>query len=208
LSFVADTLYTTNRKVYVGGWPAGNEYFYGNMNDIRVTKGVARYTSNFDPRLLSQSPANRVTGLSTVGTPYIFRARSVNAVGSSQYSTSTTSAITILVAPSNLNVIPDSDKAYLSWTAPTSNNSAIRDYSIQYSADNGTTWTDHIHNASINTSIVVDGLTIGTNYSFRVAAINMAGVGSYVTSTAPVLTALREDNTYNKTRLLLHLDSN
>lgn len=208
LSFVADTLYTTNRKVYVGGWPAGNEYFYGHMNDIRVTKGVARYTSNFDPRTLPQAPANRVTGLSTVGTPYIFRARSVNVVGTSQYSTSTSSPITTLNAPSNFNVIPDSDKAYLSWTAPTPNNSAIRDYSVQYSSDNGITWTTYVHNASISTSIVVDGLTIGTSYSFRVAAVNMAGIGTYVSSASPALTALREDNTYNKTRLLLHLDSN
>lgn len=208
LSFLAETAYTTNRKVYVGGWPAGNEYFYGHMNDIRVTKGVARYTSNFDPRLLTQAPANRVTGLSTVGTPYTFRARAVNSIGSSQYSTSTSSAIATLSAPTNLNVIPDSDKAYLSWTAPSANNSAIRDYSVQYSSDNGNTWTDYIHNASISTSIVVDGLTIGTSYSFRVAAVNMAGIGTYVSSASPVLTALRQDNTYNKTRLLLHLDSN
>jgi titin len=178
------------------------------MNDIRVTKGVARYTSNFDPRTLPQAAANRVIGLSTLGTPYTFRARSVNSVGSSEYSSSTTSAITTLGAPSNLNIIIDSDKAYLSWTPPTSNNSAIRDYSIQYSSNNGNTWTDYVHSPSITTSIVVDGLTVGTSYSFRVAAVNMAGVGAYVTSASPVLTALREDNTYNKTRLLLHLDSN
>lgn len=208
LSFSADTLYTANRKVYVGGWAAGNEYFYGHMNDIRVTKGVARYTTNFDPRTLSQAPANRVIGLSTLGTPYTFRARSVNSVGSSEYSSSTTSAITTLGAPGNLSVIVDSDKAYLNWTAPTANNSAIRDYSIQYSSDNGNTWTNYTHDPSISTSIVVDGLIVGTSYSFRVAAVNMAGVGAYVTSASPALTALREDNTYNKTRLLLHLDSN
>lgn len=208
LSFVADTLYTANRKVYVGGWSAGNEYFYGNMNDVRVTKGVARYITNFDPRNLVQAPANRVSGLSTLGTPYIFRARSVNAIGSSSYSSSTTSAISVLGAPSDLNIIPDIDRAYLSWTAPTSNNSAIRDYSVQHSSNGGSTWTDYAHTPSIDTSIVVSGLVDSTNYLFQVAAINIAGTGNYVTSSSPVLTELRQDNTHNKTRLLLHLDSN
>ena len=211
LSFSGDTLYTTNRKVYVGGWPAsngGNDYFYGNMNDVRVTKGVARYTSNFDPRNLPQAPANRVNGLSTLGTPYIFRARSVNSVGSSEYSSSTTSAITTLAAPSNLNVITDDDRAYVSWTAPTANNSAIKDYAVQYKSDGESTWTNYAHTPSIDTSIMVSGLLVGTSYSFQVAAINIAGTGSYVSTASSVLTALRQDNTYNKTRLLLHLDSN
>jgi hypothetical protein len=208
LSFVADTLYTANRKIYVGGWPAGNEYFNGNMNDVRVTKGVARYTSNFDPRTLPQAPANRVTGLSTLGTPYSFRARSVNSIGSSDYSSSTTSVISTLGAPSNLNVITDDNRAYVNWTAPTANNSAIKDYAVQYKSDGESTWTNYAHTPSIDTSIMVSGLLVGTSYSFQVAAINIAGTGSYVSTTSSVLTALRQDNTYNKTRLLLHLDSN
>jgi hypothetical protein len=211
LSFVANALYNTNRKVYVGGWPAannGSDYFYGNMNDVRVTKGVARYTSNFDPRNLIQAPANRITGLSTLGTPYSFRARSVNSVGSSDYSSSTTSVISALGAPSNLHVITDDDRAFISWTAPTANNSAIKDYAIQYKPDGESTWTNYAHTPSIDTSIMVSGLLAGTSYSFQVAAINIAGTGSYVSTTSSVLTALRQDNTYNKTRLLLHLDSN
>jgi hypothetical protein len=208
LSFSADTIYTTNRKVRVGGWPVSNEYFYGNMNDVRVTKGVARYTSNFDPRTLPQAPANRVNGLSTLGTPYTFRARSVNSVGSSEYSSSTTSAITTLAAPSNLNVITDDDRAYVNWTAPSVNNSAIKDYAVQYKSDGESTWTNYAHTPSIDTSIMVSGLLVGTSYSFQVAAINIAGTGNYVSTTSSVLTALRQDNTHNKTRLLLHLDSN
>ena len=208
LSFSADTLYTANRKVYVGSWPNGNEYFTGNLSDVRVTKGVARYTSNFDPRNLPQAPANRVNGLSTLGTPYSFRARSVNSIGSSDYSSSTTSAITTLAAPSNLNVITDDDRAYVNWTAPSVNNSAIKDYVVQYKSDSESTWTNYVHTPSIDTSIMVSGLTVGTSYSFQVAAINIAGTGSYVSTASSVLTALRQDSTYNKTRLLLHLDSN
>jgi hypothetical protein len=211
LSFVANALYNTNRKVYVGGWPAannGSDYFYGNMNDVRVTRGVARYTSNFDPRTLPQAPANRVNGLSTLGTPYTFRARSVNSIGSSDYSSSTTSVISTLGAPSNLNVITDDNRAYVNWTAPTANNSAIKDYAVQYKSDGESTWTNYAHTPSIDTSIMVSGLTVGTSYSFQVAAINIAGTGNYVSTTSSVLTALRQDNTYNKTRLLLHLDSN
>jgi hypothetical protein len=90
----------------------------------------------------------------------------------------------------------------------TANNSAIKDYAVQYKSDGESTWTNYAHTPSIDTSIMVSGLLVGTSYSFQVAAINIAGTGSYVSTTSSVLTALRQDNTYNKTRLLLHLDSN
>lgn len=208
LSFNGDTSYTTDRKLYIGGWPAADDYFNGHMNDVRVTRGVARYTSNFDPRLLTQAPANRIYNLTTVGTPYVFRARAQNSAGFGSYGSAVSTAVSTLGAPTNLTVIPDNDKAYVTWSAPSPNNSAIRDYSIQYSTNGGTSWTNYSHTASIDTSIVVSGLANNTSYDFRVAAINIAGTGSYVTSSSPVLTALRQDNTYNKTRLLLHLDGN
>ena len=126
------------------------------------------------------------------------------------------------------------------FTAPTTsflaygpNSSSIRDYSVQYSSDAGSSWTAFSHSPSTNTLINVTGLNNGSNYVFRVAAVNLAGTGVYSTystgnigggggggsggSSIPVgggggsssiNVAPRTDNLYNKTRILLHLDSN
>ncbi|MFN4003318.1 MAG: LamG domain-containing protein [Hylemonella sp.] len=42
---------SSNRPLKIGLWDysAGNEWFNGYMDDIRITKGVARYSSNFTP---------------------------------------------------------------------------------------------------------------------------------------------------------------
>jgi DNA-binding beta-propeller fold protein YncE len=67
----------------------------------------------------------------------------------------------------------------LSWTVPTYPGAdPITDYSIEYSTNNST-WTAFPHTASIATSLAVTGLTNGTPYYFRVAAISAAGTGLY-----------------------------
>lgn len=206
LRFAGNANYVTNRTLCIGGWPTGDEYFYGHMNDVRITKGVARYDGEFDTLTMTQAPANRISNL-TPTTPYIFRSRAQNVVGGGPYSENTTPLAT-LGAVTNLVAIPDDSVVYLSWTAPSVTNSAITDYSIQYSSDNGDTWNSFSHTASKSTSIIVTGLTNSTNYIFRVAAINFAGVGTYSSNSSSITVAQRLDNTYNKTRLLLHLDTN
>jgi len=48
---LSNSLVTTTSNLNIGSFPpSGLPYpFYGNFNDIRITKGVARYTSNFTP---------------------------------------------------------------------------------------------------------------------------------------------------------------
>ena len=45
------SLMTTASNLYVGSYPSGTpkDPFTGNFQDVRITKGVARYTSNFTP---------------------------------------------------------------------------------------------------------------------------------------------------------------
>jgi hypothetical protein len=88
------------------------------------------------------------------------------------------------------------------------NSSTIRDYAVQYSSNAGSSWTTFSHSPSIDTLINVTGLNNGSDYIFRTAAINLAGTGVYSNNSSSISIAPRSDNLYNKTRILLHLDSN
>jgi hypothetical protein len=84
---------------------------------------------------------------------------------------------TALSATSNV-----STQSVLTWTVPARNGgSPIKDYVVQYStsatfASDVNTFTDGV-NAS--TGATVTGLTNGTTYYFRVAAVNSVGTGLY-----------------------------
>ena len=84
-------------------------------------------------------------------------------------------------APTSLLAARGSGQIGLSWTAPASNGgSAITDYVIQYLY--GGTWIPFVDGTSNTTSAIVTGLTNGTVYDFRVAAVNIAGQGNWSTS--------------------------
>jgi hypothetical protein len=86
-------------------------------------------------------------------------------------------------APTNLSATAGNQQVSLSWTAPLRNGGAsITDYAVQYSSDNGNTWTTFSDGTSSSTSATVTGLTNATAYKFRVAAINSAGTGQYTSA--------------------------
>ncbi|NDD05941.1 MAG: BspA family leucine-rich repeat surface protein, partial [Proteobacteria bacterium] len=82
-------------------------------------------------------------------------------------------------APTNLQGVATDSVVSLSWTAPSNGGSAITDYVIQYSSDNGSSWTTFSDDTSTSTTVIITGLTNGTAYAFRVAAKNSVGTGSY-----------------------------
>lgn len=117
---------------------------------------------------------------------------------------------TVLSATSHVN-----EQSVLTWTVPARNGgSPIKDYVVQYStsatfASAVTTFTDGV-NAS--TGATVTGLSNGTTYYFRVAAVNSVGTGAYSTISAgavpstipsapatPTVTALDSGDTINWT---------
>ena len=96
-------------------------------------------------------------------------------------------------APRDLAADAGDGSVSLSWVAPTSNGgSALTDYVIEYSTNNGSTWTVYADGAGTTTSETITGLTNGTGYRFRVKAVNAIGTGSAssatneVTPTAPM----------------------
>lgn len=196
-----------SNPLYVGTW--NNEYYGGYMSDVRVTKGFARYTSNFDINLLSRASSPTIRSLAGLASnsPYAFRVKAQNSIGFGDYS-NIAQIIVPQTSPTILSAIPDDSQAYISWDPPASGNSSIRDYAVQYSANGGASWTTFSHSASTNTLINVTGLNNASNYIFRVAAVNFAGTGVYSDNSSSITIAPRIDSLHNKTRLLLHLDSN
>ena len=141
---------------------------------------------------VSASTSSVVTGL-TNGTGYVFRVAAVNIGGIGAYSTPTTpitpSAIATVPAPPTAVTGTATDAAVLlSWTAPVTNGGAtISDYAVQYSSNGGTTWLNANDGLSAATTAWVRGLTNGTNYVFRVAAVNSAGTGSFSSRSTAVM---------------------
>jgi hypothetical protein len=132
-----------------------------------------------------------VTGL-TGGQAYIFRARTNNFFGSSAWSTASTSVTALsATAPSVVTGLTSTAGSTagtinLSWNAPASNGSAITDYLVEYSSDGGVTWQTFTHPASTATSISVTGLTVGTQYQFRVKAVNAIGNATASAGSTPI----------------------
>ncbi|MFM8956729.1 MAG: fibronectin type III domain-containing protein, partial [Actinomycetota bacterium] len=79
-------------------------------------------------------------------------------------------------APQALTVVAGVAQASLTWTAPTqTGGGAITDYVVEFSSNNGSTWSTFNDGVSTATSATVTGLTNGVTYSFRVSAVNSAG---------------------------------
>ncbi|MFM8645670.1 MAG: S8 family serine peptidase, partial [Actinomycetota bacterium] len=78
--------------------------------------------------------------------------------------------------PQALTVVAGVAQASLNWTAPTqTGGGAITDYIVEFSANNGSTWSTFNDGVSTATNATVTGLTNGVTYSFRVSAVNSAG---------------------------------
>jgi hypothetical protein len=129
----------------------------------------------------SDATTATVTGLSN-GTLYYFRVAAVNSEGTGPFSDSVTATPAPQV-PDQVGTVtttPDAASVPLSWSAPADGGSPITDYSVQYSTDDAT-WSTFAHGSTATTTTVT-GLSNGTLYYFRVAAVNAAGTGTYSAS--------------------------
>lgn len=96
-------------------------------------------------------------------------------------------------APTNLSATPASSQVALTWSAPSSDGGAsITDYLVQYKETSSGSWSTFNDGVSATTGATVTSLTNGTQYDFRVYAINSVGQGasSSVVNATPVAGSL------------------
>jgi hypothetical protein len=73
------------------------------------------------------------------------------------------------------------DSALISWTAPHYNGGAkVTEYAVEISDDKGISWRKLKLNSPIDINVVVDGLSGGTEYKTRIAAISSLGTSGYL----------------------------
>lgn len=96
-------------------------------------------------------------------------------------------------APTSLTATAGNAQLSLSWTAPSApGTSAITGYVVEYTPSGGAAAT--VNTNSTSTSYTLTGLTNGTSYAVRVAAISAVGTGTYsaaATGTPGVVVPLR-----------------
>lgn len=108
-------------------------------------------------------------------------------------------------APTNLVATAGDAQIAMTWTAPARNGgAAITDYIVQYSTNDGSTWTTFADGTGTTASATITSLTNGTGYRVRVAAVNSAGTGDYATSgtvtpSLPITITQQPLNTYTST---------
>jgi large repetitive protein len=121
----------------------------------------------------------------TNGDVYWFRVAAANQFGAGPASsTMQATPVWMPAVPGELTALTApaegvrSGEAQLSWSVPTDNGLEISDYVIEWSLD-GDTWTAVDDGVSTATTSTVGGLIDGTEYLFRVAAVNALGQGQW-----------------------------
>ena len=117
-------------------------------------------------------------------------------------------ALFVPAAPTSVTATAGNAQAVVSWTAPTGviAQAPVTDYVVQYSSNSGSSWTTFSDGTSTATSATVTGLTNGTAYTFRVAALNVVGTGAYSTASTAV-TPVSGDALWANVQLLLPGDT-
>ena len=119
--------------------------------------------------------ATTITGL-LGDRPHHVRVTAVNPAGHSEPSPAATATPTVAPPdrPAAPTVTPGPRQLTITWTAPDHNGAPITAYTIEYSTDQGHTWTPWPHTGTHTTTTITD-LTTGHRHQIRLTATNTAG---------------------------------
>ena len=142
---------------------------------IEVSSNCSTYTTI--KRTVSANLGFKVAGLKP-GTKYCFRVSAGNILGFS----APTKAIEVVTqgyapaAPTSLSVKAAKTSVTLGWkAAAVTGGSAVRNYIVEYSKNNGVSWLKVTKPVSTSRSLTIKGLRSRTTYLFRVTAVNDVG---------------------------------
>ena len=145
------------------------------------------------------NPADTTTPVTipglTNGTTYSITLKAVNSAGDSSASSSV--SVTPRTTPGAPTIgtatTPSTTSAEVTFSAPASDGgSAITAYTVTAYLSNGT--SAGVTASGSTSPITVTGLTPGTQYTFKVAATNVAGTGSQSSATSSVTTPIAPSN--------------
>jgi hypothetical protein len=159
---------------------------------IQYRRATTQAWSTFQ-HVSSAATTTVVTGLAN-RQAYVFRVAAVNALGQGSWSTQSSAVIPLPPpsAPGRPVGAAGNGVVSLRFLAPQATGGLrVTDYVIQYSANSGASWTTAADSVSPLTTATVRGLSNGTSYIFRVAAVTAGGVGAFSASSAPVIPFLR-----------------
>jgi Fibronectin type III domain len=152
-----------------------------------------QYSTDGGANWASRSPSSTaspitITGL-TNGTTYEVQLRLVTSTGPRDSSASATGTPrTTPAAPGAPTGVAGNTEVTLTWAPPDDDGGdEITGYTVQ-SSTNGTTYTDQAGCTGLGPVLTctATGLTSGTAYTFKVAAINDAGTGTYSAASAAI----------------------
>lgn len=145
------------------------------------------WLTHSEPRTTSAT----VTNLSPLSF-YVFRVAAVGRGYTTSFSAQTSPVLPLSTTPSaplNLKLTVQSRKLLLTWNKPLNTGASnITEYSMEYSANGGSTWTTI--NGILPTPVLsytISNLTNGTTYIVRIRAKNDSGFSSYTTSSATLV---------------------
>ena len=96
-------------------------------------------------------------------------------------------AATVPGKPTDVTGSAGNSAVTLTWLAPSKNGGrVIVNYIIEYSLDGGNSWTKFERATSIDTTASLTGLQNGSNYIFRISAVNSVGTGEPSISSAQI----------------------
>lgn len=128
---------------------------------------------------------------------YTFTVRAVNDAGPGAPSITTSEPVAVYSVPGKpvgLTGSPGDGVVLLTWAEPLlDGNTPIIDYRVEFKLPAEDTWTSFVHPPSPDTAIAVNGLVNGTEYDFRVMAVNAAGVSAPTPSEVSVTPATVPD---------------
>ena len=146
-----------------------------------ATSAAGSYSNATGCATNSTTASCTATGL-TNGTAYFFKVAAINGAGTGVYSAASSGVtpVTVPGVPASVATTAANTQVTVTWTAPANGGSAITGYQVQLGTTSGGPYSNTACATNSTTaSCTATGLTTGTAYFFRVAAINAVGTGAY-----------------------------